>query len=267
MAVDLGDVYALTVETRDSGGVLANAGSVVLTIQLPDGTEITPSVSNPSAGRYQVDYLTVQSGLHLVHWDATGANASAYADSFHVLAEYPRTIVSLAEQKSQLGITSTGHDEELRLYLEAVTGVIERETDQTLVRRTITQFQLVRYGDPLILGHTPVLSLTSVATADGATIWTVGNLHADPASGIVRVLSGPSVYGYLRVIYAAGAATVKPEYRLACAQVVQDLWQTRRGPKGSPRAGGQVEEAFQVDVGFVTRRVRELLGKSGPVVR
>jgi hypothetical protein len=100
--VDLGDVVPLTVQIRDANGVLANATAVTLTITLPDGTTISPAPANPSVGLYQVDYVTVMEGRHIVRWVATGNNASAYTDSFDVRPVNPPLILSLSAAKAAI---------------------------------------------------------------------------------------------------------------------------------------------------------------------
>jgi hypothetical protein len=138
---DLGDVVPLTVNIRGADGVLANATAVTLTITLPDGTTTSPAPANPSVGLYQVDYITVMEGRHLVRWVATGNNASAYTDSFDVRPANPPLIMSLSAAKAILNIPSgsTVDDDELRSLVEAVTSAVETYRGEAIVRRTVVE--------------------------------------------------------------------------------------------------------------------------------
>lgn len=83
---DLGDPVALSVTIRDAAGALANAGAVTVTIVQPDGTTLSPAVSNPSTGSYATALAPTLTGRHVVRWIATGANASAFTTEFVVVA-------------------------------------------------------------------------------------------------------------------------------------------------------------------------------------
>lgn len=83
---DLGDVVTLTVTVTDPAGVPANAGAITCAITLPDNTTTNPTPSTTGTGQYAVIYTPPQSGRYVVKWVATGANASAFTDSFAVAA-------------------------------------------------------------------------------------------------------------------------------------------------------------------------------------
>lgn len=88
MPFDLGDTVPLAVDIADAAGDPTAAGSVVLTIELPDGTSITPDVDNPSVGRYVCDFVTTQAGRHAFHWNSVEPS-SAFADVFDVRPGLP----------------------------------------------------------------------------------------------------------------------------------------------------------------------------------
>lgn len=268
MAVDLGDVVGLIFETRDTAGALANAGGVTVTIGLPDGTPVGPTTVPPtSVGRYQYEYPTVQAGRHTVRWVATGANASAHTDIFDVRPANPDYAVSLADIKLHLNIatTTTTHDEELRTYIEAATLVVERHTGRALIRRTYVEYHTVCRARTLVLDHCPVISLTSMQTVDGLTTWTVGNLHVDPTTGLVTVTAGALLDGHLQVTYVAGQTVLRANEVLAARIIVQHLWDTQRGSRGGPRAGG-VDDTTMVAGYAVPNRALELLGPTPSVI-
>ena len=66
MPDDRSDSVPIAVDVRDSAGALTTAGSVTLTIPLPDGTTATPTVTNPPTvtGEYRYTYVPVQVGQH-----------------------------------------------------------------------------------------------------------------------------------------------------------------------------------------------------------
>src|SRR5438445_9125878 len=179
--MDVGDLYRCSFSLYSPGGSLVNATTMTLTITLPDGTTtvITP-VAPISTGLYQYDYPTVQSGRHVARWVGTGTNPGAYVDVFDVISASPGYIMSLADAKEQLNITGTASDEELRVFLESATDVVERIRGQAMVRRTVTEEHEVRSGQ-LVLSLPPVVSLTSVKTTDGFITWDVTKLLVSPS--------------------------------------------------------------------------------------
>lgn len=266
---DLGDVVTLTFDTTDSSGVAADAGSVTVTIGLPDGTSVTPVPANPAVGRYQADYTPAQTGRHSVRWVATGVNASAYTDMFDVADAAPAMIVSLAAAKRKCKIPDniTDHDDTLRGYIEAVTMVVEDHLHEAVVRRIVVEDLRVEWADEVVLGTTPVISLTSVATVDGTTSWDIADLHVDTSTGIVSRLTGASrLHGLIRFIYSAGRMRVPANYSTAGLIIIEHLWQTER-PQSSraapPFAGGGYEDSMSSTFsGFaIPNRAIELLGR------
>lgn len=259
MAYDLADIVPLTITIRDSSGAVADGGTVVLTIELPDGTAVTPAVSHPGTGVYQVDYVPTMAGRHVAQWVCTGSNASGYTDVFDVRPARPGYIVSLADTKLQLNMTSTGDDEELRGFIEAATAVIEEELGRAVVRRSFVE-EHAACGE-LLLNWTPVVSLTSVATVDGATTWNTADLHVSP-SGILTAKAGAAaLVGDIAVSYIAGPTVVPANWTLAAKIIIQHLWDTQRGVKGAAHAGGtETPGAGFTRYGFaIPNRAKELL--------
>jgi hypothetical protein len=269
VALDLGDtVPNLAVTVTDANGALA-AASVVLTIGLPDGTTTNPTVTNPSLGRYEATYQTVQAGRHTVRWVATGANASAYADSFDVRSATPDYILSLEDAKAQLNIDSTVADEELRPFIEATTAIVERETGKAIVRRTVSaELHQLSYGKTsLFLRQRPVVSVTSIASLDGLTTWSPSNWYLNGDWGQLIWKSGPYLYGDVLFGYVPGMAVIPANYTRAAAIIIQHLWETQRGTMGNRRFGGQELDRALTGMGYaIPNRAKELLGPRAPVV-
>lgn len=260
MAFDLGDLVPLTVTVRDAVGDPADAATVTLTITLPDGATVTPTVANPPAatGVYLYDYPTVQAGRHIARWTSTGPQA-AYSDAFDVRTAAPAYIVSLADVKQHLNMTSTVDDEELRAYIEAATGVIEDYLGRAVIRRSFTEEHSV--SGEMMLNWTPVQSITSAATVDGVTTWNVADLHVNTSGVVTAKASAAALSGDITVTYVAGAPVVPGNWALAARIIVQDLWRTQRGQDGAPLAGGlDTPGAGFTQYGYsVPKLARELL--------
>lgn len=265
---DLGDTVPLTTEVVDAGGELTAASGVVCTVVLPDGTTETPSAANPSTGRYTVDYVPAQVGRHVYRWTST-APAAARSDEFDVRPAYPAYIISLDVAKAHLNKTTDEADEEIRSWLEVTTEIVEELAGKATARRTVVErCALDCWTDGLALTWTPVLSLTSVASLDGSTTWTVGSLDVDPASGIVRVLTGPSLSGTLIVTYQAGYTSVPARYTGAARMILRHLWETQRAGLGGKRSrSGIVDDSMQLVAGYaIPRAAADLIGPRGPLV-
>ncbi len=264
MPVDLGDLYPLTVEIRDANGVLAAPGAITLTITLPDQTTATPSPSNPSTGKYQYDYPTTQAGRHIARWLATGQNAGAYVDSFDVRPASPGYIVSLADAKRHLNITTTTNDEQLRTFIEAATAAVEGHVNKAVIVRSFTEVHDGGYA--IALNRTPVISVTTLAPVyTGGTSYLPADLTIASSSGMISLLSGAVLRGPLTITYVAGMPVIPANYTLAAHIIIQHLWQTVRGSGvGSARAyGAEGESEFLTGTGFsIPHRALELLGSS-----
>lgn len=283
---DLGDPVPLTVQTYDATGTLADAGAITVTITHPDGlTTDTPTPTHPSTGQYQTDYMAAEPGHYDVRWVATGANTSAYTDSFDVLEANPRYIVSLADAKELLRFANTtASDEEIRRYNAAATELIETYLDQIVVRKPITAEEHYyndyhhRPGRRLVtpstgsysaastqlwVNHRPVLSLTSLGTIDGLYTWNTAGLHVDRDTGEITPLPGfPSLWGDITIDYVAGYQIIPPRIQEAARIVIQHLWGLRRG-----LAGNLVTQQLPgFNIGYaLPQSVKDLLGPQAPV--
>jgi len=269
MAIDVGDLYRCSwTNTAPGSGGLVNAGSIALTITLPDGATTSPTVVNPPAttGQYVYDYQTVQAGRHSARWVGTGTNPGAYVEVFDVRPADVPYIVSLQDIKDQTNISNTASDEELRRYLEAATGAIENHLGLAVVKRTRTEEHQIGRG-ALVLNWTPVGAVTALSLVDGTYTWNVNDLHVTPA-GVVTSPLGIDPYGHVTVTYTAGMSIVPGNYGLAAAIIVQHLWETQRGTAGGPRPGAlgdSMGAGMYAGRGFaLPNRAIELLGAGLP---
>ena len=237
MAFDLGAVVPLGTTVTDASGTPANAGSMAVTITLPDRTTVTVSPVAPTAtGVYAYDYPSVQAGRHAVRWVATGVNAGAYTDTFDVREATPPTILSLLEAKRHLKKMDSADDEEIRDWNEACTRAVERFVGP-VVMRTVAEDVRFKSACSVSLTQIPAVELTSVAAlVTGGTAYDVADLHLDVDTGIVTRLDGGRLYGPLRFTYVVGRAIVSANIRGASRIILQHLWRTRQGP-GRPQRG------------------------------
>lgn len=244
---DLGGVIDLEYTSTAAGsGTLVNATTVTVTITLPDGTFVTPTVSNPSTGRYSAQYTTVQIGRHVVRWLAVGVAPGGHLDVFNVRDSTSLAILSLAEARQFLNMDAhdTVDDEELRGYIDAATVLIERHVDKVVARRTVTEFhQFEDYRRrawayatdarrlsvrTLVLDAVPVVSITSVGTTDGLLTWDVTTLNIDGPLGTVTDTAGRGFNGDIKVVFVAGPTVVPANYLLAAQVTVAHLWESQR---------------------------------------
>ncbi|MEH0552581.1 hypothetical protein [Streptomyces sp. B21-101] len=266
--IDLGAVYQVAVDVADSSGIPADPASATLTIMLPDGTTVSPAVPAPtSTGQVRVDYVTAQAGRHV--WRlVTTSPTTAYADVFDVQPADPVGIVSLADARAHLnmGPAETSDDDELRGFIGAATGAVERALGKTVVRRTfVDRFDLACSVTAVMLRRVPVLSLASAVSVDGATTWSTDGLQVDSSSGLVSVVTGNLFTGSLDLTYQAGMSLIPENYRLAALIIVQHLWETQRGAMGV-QLGGE-GETWNPGRGYaIPRRALELLDPPLPGV-
>lgn len=260
--IDLGQVYEATLTLP---GQSSPPSTAVLTITLPDGTTVTPSVGPGAASGsdwlISYDYATTMAGLHKASWVTTGPG-TAVVDYFSVRQFI--SVISLAEAKDHLNITRVLPDggAELRRFMQAATEVVESKAG-ICVRRQFTD----RVSDgcrELVLPRRPVLSVTSVASVwPGGPSWTAGQLVLDGEAGIVSQAAPmglPFWYGPWDVTYACGRAVVDERFIHAAKEQLRHLWETQRGAQPPSLAPG--EESFATSAGWafsVPRRVLELL--------
>ena len=239
MAHDLGDTIPLSVEIRSTTGALADATTVTLTITLPDGTTATPTVDHPGTGLYSCDYAPTLAGLHGVRWVATGANASAYSDTFAVSPATPPLALSLADAKAHLGIPATviTDDEELRDTIAEAQDMIERAAGVALTARAVTETH-PGGATAIALWRHPARSITSVTVAGTLLPASAYRLEGGDTAATVLATTGTlgSTGDQVVIAYAAGWQAPPPVAARTMKALVAHLWATQRGSM-SGRAG------------------------------
>jgi hypothetical protein len=256
LVIDLGSVYQVAVDVADASG--HSRQSVVpphSRSRCRTGRRSAPPCRLPTTAREGARRLrdrpggpTCVAARHL--WSDHGV-----CRRFRCAARHPVGIVSLADARAQLNFRAaeTSDDDELRGFIGAATGAVERALGRVVVRRSVTdRFEMSGAVAELLLRNVPVLSLTSAVSADGATTWSTAGLRVDAETGLVTVASGPAFTGALDVTYQAGEVVVPEDYRLAGKIILQHLWETQRGTMGVQLGGDN--EPYMPGRGFAIPR-------------
>jgi hypothetical protein len=239
MPYDIGDSISIAWDVKDSTGALTNATTVTLTVTKPDGTTETPSVTNPpaSTGQYRVTYVPATAGRYAWRAVTTTPN-TAYQDVFEVRETISPSLISLADAKAHLNITTTTSDDELREYLEAATEIVESYVGP-IVTRTHTA-RVDGYRSAIPLPHTQVTGVTAVTlVSDGSSPITLSDLAVDTDTGVISYKAGGVFpYGKLDVTYTVGRSFVKANWTLAAKIIVKHNWETQLGNLPSIQGDG-----------------------------
>lgn len=259
MSFDLGDVVPLLFTLVDVDGNVANATTVSVTVTLPDASTASGgTVTSSTTGSYEATYFPTAAGRHLVRWVATGTATGSYTDAFDVVDPADVPVVSLADAKAHLNITTTVYDEELRRFLGAATEMCESWVGRPLRRRTVSE---THDGGRtvLLLRQVPVISVTSVVE-DGTT---VSDYALDADNGLLyRDDTGAATWAGERqdvtVAYVAGWTAPPADVQQAVLEALRHLWTTQRGGMDArtPFSGDE----YASGTGWsLPRRVMELL--------
>jgi len=272
MAVyDLGDVVALGITITDANGAPANATTVVVTITLPDGTSVTPSVTNSGTGLYDASYSPTLQGRHLVRWVATGTNASAYTDEFTVRDLTALPVVSYDSVLAHLNIpAASANEEEIRRFIDAAQDLAENYVGAVLGRRTFTEYydgqtDIIRLRNPRAISITEVIEVGT--TLDSS------QYQLDPTGQRLMRLTAASLtastsvaYGYwasgvnaVKVTYVAGYAITPPAVQQGVLEIIRHLWSTQRGAVNVMTRTGSGDDFYPASTYSLPRRAMELL--------
>jgi hypothetical protein len=145
--VDLGDTLNFRSDVYDKpveqGGVLVNATGATLTITLPDGSTVSPSVTNPPAvtGKYTVDYVATLPGRHVGQWLFTmaGGKTTSYVETFDVGPSLVTVDEAVAHLRAGGIVTSAADLEQVQWLCFVATDAVERDLGRALTRRTVIE--------------------------------------------------------------------------------------------------------------------------------
>jgi hypothetical protein len=251
--LELGETYQYRHTVTDIAGIPANAGTVAVTITLPDGTTATPSVVPNGTGIYDFDYLTTQVGRHTLLGSATGGTLGSatekFDDTFNV--EQPgRFLVGFDDARTQLRavstITTLADREQLRWLCLAASDAVERDLGRVVARRTVVE----TYDGgitALVLRSTPVISITTVVEDD---ITLTANDYVLRKRGwlLQRGTTKSQRYwadGWENITVTSVAGMINPPavVRLVALYLVQALWQSSQQAPHPLLDEGGAEEA------------------------
>jgi hypothetical protein len=162
-------------------------------------------------------------------------------------------IVTLAEVKAILGITTAASDTRLQLVIDMVAAAMENECDRVFDSATYTEYYNHEGGhNMLVLRQWPLVTLTSV-NVDTSYAWGSGTaltlsdaVTTDTTNGIVYRRGAFWTYGtrHIKVVYTAGYSTIPQDIKMAAyywvGRVYDDFAHGMRGKDSMTIPGGQV---------------------------
>lgn len=144
------------------------------------------------------------------------------------------SFLAQSDVKDFLNLTS--YPTELALHVNAACDLIENAVGP-VTPRTVTETIHSRSG-VLVLTHTPVISVTSLASLYvGNLSWLPGDFTLDAATGVLYQPLGRSVDGPYVVTYQSGRQPVPDALVLAALFVVRETWGSQRGASPLPMSG------------------------------
>ncbi len=258
--IDLGDVVPLSVQITDDAGAPADATAVTVSVTAPGGTVTAPAVVNAATGTYTATYTPSAVGVYAVKWTATGVNACVSTDVFTV-SDYTAGVISLAEAKAHLNISTPASDAELRDFIEVATAAAEQVSGRALAPRTVVETTQGNGAGALIVATPPVASVESV-TEHGVSV-PADNYRIIANGQLLERISGAwsSAANSIVVTYTAGVTgSDLAVTKHAVKEMLRHLWVTQRGG-GRPARDGEM----MVGAGYsFPNRVLQLLGLDSP---
>lgn len=269
---DLGDVVALGITITNSAGTAQNATAVVCTLTLPDGSTVTPSVTNSGAGLYDIAYTPTLSGRHTVRWVATGTNASAFTDEFTVRDLTTLPVVSYDMALSHLNIpVASANEEELRRFIDAAQDLAENYVGAVLGRRTIVetydgQTDVLRLRSPRAISITTVVESGTTLDSSQYKLDDTGQRLYRLTTSTISASSSFGAYGYwasgvnaVTVTYVAGFTVTPPAVQQGVLEILRHLWSTQRGAVNVMNRTGSGDDFYSTPTYSLPRRAMELL--------
>jgi hypothetical protein len=245
-----GSIYRAVYNVYGADDALTNPSTATLTITKPDGTTVTPSISLPPAdiGILINDYTTTAIGWHYGLWVTTGPTTTK-GFSFNVVDQISGSLLSLADAKGHLNITSTTNDEEILTFLDVVTVIVENRCGAMLPKTYVERYD---GGQRLMLRHGPPVSVTAIEPWYGAGYGETvapSAIVLDPVTWSIERIDGLDFcLGPYKVTYKAGRTVIPPNVLHGGRELLSHLWTTQRGPStvGVQPAGLSEDELFAV---------------------
>lgn len=158
------------------------------------------------------------------------------------------TLLTLAEAKAELNITTPNSDDVLQGYIDGAIEAVEficglAET------ASVTEVAYVT-GNAISLQQTPVVSVQTISGEQAGNL-TVSNFNLSGNSGVLtaKQVIQPLLWDAYTVTYTTGRASAPSSMKQAALVIVDHQWNTRqRGPKG--RAAVQDDTTTVPGLGF-----------------
>lgn len=233
---DLGDTLRFKSDLTDGSGILANASGVTLTITLPDGTAVTPSITNPptTTGKYLYDYATTLAsppGLYRGQWLFTmaGGATTSFVETLDVGASLVTTDEAIRHLRAAGIITSESDLEQLQWLCFVATDAVERDLDLVIAQRSITSTfdggcTYLRLKRPPRADDGGAITISSV-TVDGGAV--TDYVLRKTGWRLMRTSCAAWSWGVenISVTYTAGCVNPPRVVRKVCLNAVQGMWQ------------------------------------------
>ena len=240
---EVGQTATVRLRVTSDGTTLADlgGGNPVCTVTKPDGTTAAATVTHTGGtGLYDGALVTTQAGRHRYNFTGSGANSGGlpYTEVIDVWPADPRFIIGLADARAAINeISGTADDDELRLYMAAVTPVIEDIVGPVLGASKVWPAD---GGKEAILIPHEIDSITSV-TEDGQVLTEGADYVVNYSAGVIyrgqslaRLPWMPGVQNVV-VTYKVGGTAIDPNVLLAAREELRFLFQN--GQQGGARPG------------------------------
>jgi len=138
------------------------------------------------------------------------------------------TLLSLADAKTHLNITTVTYDAELQTFIDAAAVVIESRVGP-IDSATHTQTFSCGGSNVLVLGRAHVTAVTALTLVrDGSSPITLAGLVIDAVTGIVRSKTQLFPVEPFNVTYTVSLTAPYPaNLVMACKIIVQNMWETQ----------------------------------------
>lgn len=259
MAVDVGQIYPAQYAVAGADGQPENAGTITLTVTLPDRTTATPEPDNPEEGQYVANFLMTQEGLYRFTWSTTSPTTSK---TDYQQARAFRSIISLEDARNWLNQQDTSRDETIRSVMAAATTATEKIVGTCVIRDFTNEWISGGYKEVLGVLHGPIIDDTSPVSV--ASVWPGGpswdntgaspDIIVNPEAGTLRAADMLGFWwGPWHASYTGGRAVIDDGIIQGCREILFDLWTPQRGAHGDqdyPDMQEATQWEFQLPAGY-----------------
>ena len=252
----LGQDVSLAITVQDPAGASVDAdGGITLTLTEPDATTVVYTTpTHDSLGNYhQVVPHTATTLVGHYQWVSVaiaGGSQGVGFGEFDVFDPSEVSVLSLADGKAALRITTTANDSKILRKIASIEADIERVIGGPIVTRQVTERVELSAGyTALVLRKRPIVSVVSITSVASGGALSITDIDIDPVANIVRRKLGWPFYGpyfqplpAMTVVYNAGLGTsVPPSIADAAENILQTQWAATQRGAMLPGGAGQQE--------------------------